>query len=202
MSSETVIGLRERKRAETRAQLERAAVAIALRDGVDGATIDAISAEANVSPRTFFNYFDSKEDAIMGVRDPQLDPDRVAAFATARAGQPTLEAVVGVFFDVYETMAPDFALHKDRKAIMHSNPAVISRQMEHMSRVSELLVAAVGNVLDTEDPEIAEVALGIASSAFRVAFKQWMTSDGGTPGRRTLEKRAVELARKTIGTLS
>jgi AcrR family transcriptional regulator len=201
MSSETVVGLRERKRAETRAHLERAAVAIALRDGVDGATIDAISAEANVSPRTFFNYFDSKEDAIMGVRDPELDPERIARLVESREGLPALDAVIGVIFDAYETMAPDFALHKDRKAIMLREPALITRQMAHMTRLTDLLVSTIGRVLGTDDFQVAEVSLGLATSAFRVVVKEWMGA-GAPLDRPLLEKRATQLARKTIGTLS
>ena len=81
------IGLRERKRAQTRRRLEEAAIGLALRDGLDKVTIDAISERADVSPRTFFNYFDSKDDAILGVSPPDVsrrDPDRASA-----AGTPT-----------------------------------------------------------------------------------------------------------------
>ena len=70
------MGLRERKRAQTRHRLEEAAVGLALRDGLDKVTIDAISERADVSPRTFFNYFDSKEDAILGVRPPDVSRRR------------------------------------------------------------------------------------------------------------------------------
>ena len=51
------IGLRDRKREETRSRLESAAVTLVLRDGLEHATVDSISAMADVSSRTFFNYF-------------------------------------------------------------------------------------------------------------------------------------------------
>ena len=72
------MGLRERKRAQTRHRLEEAAIGLALRDGLDKVTIDAISERADVSPRTFFNYFDSKEDAILGVRPPDISEQTLA----------------------------------------------------------------------------------------------------------------------------
>ena len=69
-----VLGLRERKRAQTRRRLEEAAIDLALRDGLDQVTIEAITERADVSRRTFFNYFDSKDDAILGLRPPDVAP--------------------------------------------------------------------------------------------------------------------------------
>ena len=56
---------------ETRARLEEAAVTLVLRDGLEQTTIGTISELADVSPRTFFNYFDSKDSAILGLRPPR-----------------------------------------------------------------------------------------------------------------------------------
>jgi len=58
-------GLRERKKAQTRAALSLAAMRLATERGVDGVTTDEIAEAANVSVRTFHNYFASKEEAIV-----------------------------------------------------------------------------------------------------------------------------------------
>nr|WP_096459775.1 TetR/AcrR family transcriptional regulator [Corynebacterium suranareeae] len=57
-------GLRETKKAATRAALSRAAAKIALFDGPEALTVASIAAAAGVSPRTFHNYFQSREDAL------------------------------------------------------------------------------------------------------------------------------------------
>ena len=65
--------LRERKKAETWTALHEAAASLALQHGVEQTTVEAIAASAGVSPRTFFNYFQAKEDAILGLREPVLE---------------------------------------------------------------------------------------------------------------------------------
>ncbi|HET8984877.1 MAG TPA: helix-turn-helix domain-containing protein, partial [Trueperaceae bacterium] len=66
------LGLRERKRLETRHALESAALDLALESGVAGVTVDQVVERANLSRRTFFNYFGSLSDALIG--KSKLDP--------------------------------------------------------------------------------------------------------------------------------
>lgn len=58
-------GLRQQKKLQTRAALERQALALAAKIGFDALTVDAIAAVADVSPSTFFRYFESKEAVIL-----------------------------------------------------------------------------------------------------------------------------------------
>src|SRR5215468_9879442 len=60
----TEVGLRERKRRETRAALSLAAIRLSMQRGWDNVTVDDIAAAANVSPRTFRNYFSTKAEAV------------------------------------------------------------------------------------------------------------------------------------------
>ena len=52
-----------------------------MQHGVEGTTVEAVAAAAGVSPRTFFNYFPAKEDAVLGMRAPSLDPELLDGFS-------------------------------------------------------------------------------------------------------------------------
>ena len=76
--------LRARKKAETWSAIHEAAAALAVQHGVEGTTVEAVAAAAGVSPRTFFNYFPAKEDAVLGMRAPSLDPELLDGFSLER----------------------------------------------------------------------------------------------------------------------
>jgi AcrR family transcriptional regulator len=80
------LGLRERQKRARRAALVDAAHELVDRQGIDMVTVDAICAEAGVSPRTFFNYFESKDDAVLGMEPLSIDAEVAEAFAN---GGPT-----------------------------------------------------------------------------------------------------------------
>jgi AcrR family transcriptional regulator len=73
--------LRERKKAETWSAIHEAAATRVAERGIDGATVEAVAEAAGVSPRTFFNYFAAKEDAVLGMRAPTLDPALLEGFS-------------------------------------------------------------------------------------------------------------------------
>jgi len=80
-------GLRERKKTETRRAIATVALELALEHGPDEITVDDIAARANVSPRTVFNYFGSKDEAILGI-----DPDKRAEICAQLLARPEAES--------------------------------------------------------------------------------------------------------------
>ena len=80
-------GLRERKKLATRLALHEAALRLVAERGLDAVSVDDIADQADVSPRTFFNYFPSKVDAVLG-----LDPEAPRRQADAFLGRPADES--------------------------------------------------------------------------------------------------------------
>jgi len=80
------LGLRERKRIATRRAIQLAAVELASERGFDRVTIDEISHVANVSPRTFFNYFPSKAAAALGLPDLRIADEQRERFVAGTSG--------------------------------------------------------------------------------------------------------------------
>ena len=88
--------LRERKKAETRTALSQAVLRLALERGLDAVTADDIAAAANVSVRTFHNYFGTKEEALVAAWRSEFQV-YVEALRDRPADEPILASLEHVF---------------------------------------------------------------------------------------------------------
>src|SRR6478736_9025984 len=203
------MGLRERKRAQTRHRLEEAAVGLALREGLDKVTVDAISERADVSPRTFFNYFDSKEDAILGVRPPDVTEEILAAHRARYDGAELIESVIGLLITVMGPSIADSTFRKTRMQVVRQNPQLLDGLMTRMAGTTEQLTAAVRQLAQHHDPAgaevsdaVAETLLSTCAGGIRAATKQWTTTDSELSDSAwitaDMEQRAVALVREAI----
>ncbi|MFI8527666.1 TetR/AcrR family transcriptional regulator [Promicromonospora sukumoe] len=151
-------GLRERKKAARRAALIDAAQNLVAEHGLDAVTVEMISAEANVSPRTFFNYFESKDDAVLGAEDTGLPEDVIRTFVE---GGPTGRLLSDLQVVVAALLAPAGEAH-DRVMramdLMQQEPALLRRHVvwmdRHKSRLGELFEARRATVPFTTDSEL------------------------------------------------
>jgi AcrR family transcriptional regulator len=101
-------GLRQRKKTETRTALAQAALSIALERGLEAATADAIAAAANVSPRTFHNYFGGKEEALVAGWRGLLE-----AYVAQVLARPVDEPILTSLEAVLGGIAAEAAAHRD-----------------------------------------------------------------------------------------
>src|SRR6187402_1165028 len=82
-------GLRARKRRQTRERLTRVAMELFLANGFEATTLDDIAAAAEISRRSFFHYFASKEDVVLAWQDGSTGA-MIAAIAARPAEEPML----------------------------------------------------------------------------------------------------------------
>jgi AcrR family transcriptional regulator len=202
MTTET-LGLRDRKRVETRQRLERCAVELVLRDGIELATIDAISERADVSPRTFFNYFDCKEDAILGVRDVEITDELLAEHIAAHPDADPIESIVGLIVSMLGSSIGEHEVRAKRLELVVRHPQLMSRRFIQMTRVAEHLTSAATAILaadgrfDEADSPAVELTLAICGSGVRVAVME-LAAAHGDPDTEKLQQRATELVREVV----
>ncbi|QXV58736.1 TetR/AcrR family transcriptional regulator [Amycolatopsis sp. TNS106] len=143
---EPVKGLRERKRLETHRALATTAVRLVAERGLDQVTVEDISAAAGVSPRTFFNYFASKEDAVV-----------IAHADTAERTQRTIDKFLAAPKEVSTPRAFVDALKEDFAQVDENRDEWLGR-MKAIQENATLHSRAVAMNHDTIAPLIEAIA--------------------------------------------
>ncbi len=177
------LGLRERKKRATRQALHGAALRLVAERGFDDVTIEDIAADADVSPRTFFNYFGSKEDVIVNP-----DPDRVErlrallATHTSPDEEPldVLESVLLASLDELTDRRDEWLL---RLRLVREIPALTPRHLAAYEAMERALIDDVERRTGRDAAnDVFPVLVGSASmSALRSAIARWGAGDGRTP---------------------
>lgn len=170
-------GLRERRKKLTAAELEAAAYRLFGERGFDAVTVDDIAAEADVSRRTFFRYFASKEDVLLADHFVQL-----ARLREAMANRPPDEPIVTALRNALLSMTTDFDERKEkvilRGRLMRDTPSLQARSMVHQKLWEEAMQEMVAERLGV-DP-VTDLRPGVVSAttlaAMRVAFTNWLSS--------------------------
>ena len=182
-------GLRERKRLATHRAIQFAAIDLVSERGLDGTTVDEISRRADVSARTFFNYFPSKEAAIIGDHPAIAEGPAVEAFISAGRDEPLMDGIARLITESLSLDSADQELMIKRKGVIGEYPHLFAMRIATMRRAEEELAAIVARRLATDDPTLAADSVGLDSRArltanvafatMRHAWGEW-ASVGGT----------------------
>jgi AcrR family transcriptional regulator len=181
--------LRERKKLATRRSLRRHALDLVAQRGFEHVTVEDIAEAADVSPRTFFNYFPSKEAALFGA-----DPERVAALRERilrqAPGESALTALRHVLVAEARIVTHELSeLGGDpqdmlrRMKAVRADPHLRAAQSAHMASLECAMAEAVAERLGTDparDPYPALLA-GIAGAVIRASTVFWASSGGAEP---------------------
>jgi len=171
-------GLRERKKLATRLALHEAALRLVAERGLDGVSVDDIAARADVSPRTFFNYFSSKDDAVLGL-DPEASRRQVELFLARPPSESPVRALRAVSRDQAVEMADDTELWPLRLTVIDGNPALIARLAAAFGEAEKALAEAVAERTATRvGADVYPTLLAaVAGVAMRTALHRWLATD-------------------------
>ncbi|ROQ78083.1 DNA-binding transcriptional repressor FabR [Streptomyces sp. ADI92-24] len=151
-------GLRERKKQATRNALAEAAVRLAAEHGVENVTVEAISEAAGVSPRTFFNYFPSHDDAFVLIDEGVGERIRESV-RRAPADRPPLDVVREALADELDGFEQRQEFWALQAKVLQRSPHLIQRGLQAQVADQRDLAAAIADWLD------AGSAAGTAATA-------------------------------------
>lgn len=194
-------GLRERKKRRTRDELEMVAMRLFERHGFDSVTVEDIAAEVEVSPRTFFRYFPSKEDVLFRDLEEQL----ATLHASIRSGppdEPVLETVRRsvTAFVINHGSASHLQRHRILIQIVTGSSQLGPRLLGKMAAKQEELAAVIAErrAVDPDSDMYSRLIAACAVDALRVSLEIWERS---TPHRPAVDivGEAFDLLAKGFG---
>jgi len=172
-------GLRDRKKQQTRAALMDAALRLVEARGYDQVTVDDISAAADVSPRTFFNYFATKDEAVIG-SDPAANDGMRERILAADPEMPVIGAILQAMWPALAAMETEREIWFRRMRVMKQNPslvvALMTRSERMESELAQTIAQRAGTAPDSGFPLLAAMCSG---AAFRSALIRWAADREG-----------------------
>jgi len=190
--TETGEGRRERKRRQTRERIENAAMALFLQRGFDATTIEDITEAADVSKRSFFDYFPSKEEVVFAWQDSFAD--RLMAEIAARpAEESSVEAVEAAITTTVIASVDERGLALGE--LIRCTPALKARDQLKYAKLEQKLAEALllrkGN--DSEQRSRMRVLAAIVIGALRVGGELWQQRPAGASPQDVAHEIFAEL---------
>jgi AcrR family transcriptional regulator len=183
--------LRQRKKLATREALGAAALRLAIERGLGNVRVSDIAAAAGVSPRTYNNYFSSREEAICAVgtdRTRRL----VDALRARPVGEPLAEALVHAMADQHEHHEPD----KRMLRMIWADPALRAEFLKSTAVLQRLLAAAIAERVgcDGERDLTPRVVAAAYEGAARAATQFWLREECMRPLSAVMREALALLA--------
>ncbi|MBB4372315.1 AcrR family transcriptional regulator [Bradyrhizobium sp. cir1] len=188
-------GLRQRKLQQTRERLTRAAMALFLERGFEATTIDEIAAAADVSRRSFFHYFASKEDVVSAWQE-----DAAAALVTEILARPAdesmLTAAENAIAAALKRIDPAEAAAMSR--LKRDNPALHARDQLKYEKLERALAEGLARRARNKSDQLkARLVAMIATGAMRVGGESWI-GEGAREKPEAFVKRTFDAIRAIL----
>lgn len=189
------LGLRERKKMATRQMIGGTAFRLAMERGLENVTVEDIAAAANVSPRTFNNYFSSKLEAISA-----LGIDRAARIGATLcerpASEPLWDAITAAVLEHYGAMRSPQGEFRDGMRTVLLSPAMRGEYLKTNSAMQRALAEAIAQRtgLDVDRDMLPVILAGAVTTASQIAVRRWFSADPPTELQPLVRAALSELA--------
>jgi len=169
-------GLRERKQRETRRRIAETGLKLFLANGYDATTLDAIAEAADISRRTFFSYFKSKEEIMLVWQAGAWDAIRADLLKVSPDETP-LDAVRKTLVSHTSRYESDQMIAIDR--VMRASETLMARKQAAYAAQEESLYATLCEVWRQPQrrPGLRIVAM-VSIGAMRLAIEAWRNQSG------------------------
>jgi len=177
-TSATKLGLRERKKQQTRETIARVALELFAERGYDETTLADIAEAANVAPRTIFAYFDSKEDILLGGERSFLD-DLKRRLDERPAGTTTVDALREFLSQIPAPTERD----KLRKQVLCDNPQLQTKMHTSHAELEPMLAESIAKDLGAKPNDLQPmlVAASVTAAFMSVRDRISEAEAGGEP---------------------
>ena len=173
-------GLRERKKRETRKALNLAALDLVEEKGYASVTTEEIAARAGVSARTFFNYFPSKEAAVIGTTGEELESYAVQ-LAEVPDAESSIDALRRILAGMLAPASIDRELRAKRRRILLGEPSLAPALVGNNIRIENALTAALERRLGIAPGASLEprITVAVAIAAVRACIEHQQNGGAG-----------------------
>ncbi len=188
------VGLRERKKARTRAAIREHALRLFREQGYQATTVEQIAEAAEVSPSTFFRYFPTKEDVVL---QDDLDLIAVEAFEAQPAGMSVVAAYRAAAAQMYASLTPqELARFRESVELTLTIPEVRARAVDEFARSIDVTAEAIARRTGRapHDPAVRNVA-GALTGVVMAATMPWASQ----PAEDMFERIDTALAHLEAG---
>jgi AcrR family transcriptional regulator len=153
MTHSVTPGLRERKKARTRASLREHALRLFREQGYAATTVEQIAAAAEVSPSTFFRYFPTKEDVVL---QDDFDTRIFEAFERQPPGTRAVPAFRAALRETLDSLSEEeWAQLRETSALQMTVPEVRARMFDDLNRLIELLAQVMAKRVGRDPEDLA-----------------------------------------------
>ncbi|GAB2765241.1 TetR family transcriptional regulator [Terrabacter sp. 28] len=173
-------GLRERKKRETRRAINLAALDLVEEKGFASVTTDEIATRAGVSARTFFNYFPSKEAAVIGTTPEELEA-YAASLEQATPGESPVDSLRRIIAEMLAPGTIDKQLRAKRRRILLGEPSLAPALVGNNIRIENALTAALERRLGVAPGASLEprLTVAVALAAVRACIEHQQQGGSG-----------------------